>query len=129
MGKELSQFFIYTHLGGSGKKKPKQGYGNFFFQLSNLSQLVFVLKNPTHWGLETTVSTISAKPVLDIFEVCSLVTRINLSYTQQSYLCPKNQNYLLGKADLGFFFNYRLRSTIKITIFSTYVIDFSSCYS
>ena len=30
MGKELSQFFIYTHLGGSGKKKPKQGYGNFF---------------------------------------------------------------------------------------------------
>ena len=101
----------------------------FFFQLSNLSQLVFVLKNPTRWGLETTVSTIYAKLVLDIFEVCSLVTRINLSYMQQSYLCPKNQNYLLGKADLGFFYSYRLRSTTKITIFSTYVIDFSTCYS
>ena len=120
--------FLYTLI-WVVKKKTQTRIWKFFFQLSNLSQLVFVLKNPTHWGLETTVSTISAKPVLDIFEVCSLVTRINLSYTQQSYLCPKNQNYLLGKADLGFFFNYRLRSTIKITIFSTYVIDFSSCYS
>ena len=33
---------------------------------------------------------------------------------QQGYLCPKNQNYLLGKADLGFFLSYRLRTTIKL---------------
>ena len=37
---------------------------------------------------------------------------------------PKNQNYLLGKADLGFFLSYGLRTTIKIRISSTfYVID------
>ena len=50
---------------------------------------------------------------------------------QQGYLCPKTQNYLLGKADLGFFLRSGWRTTIKITIFSTfYVIDnVSSCYS
>ena len=42
----------------------------------------------------------------------------------------KNQNYLLGRADLGIFLSYGLRTTIKITIFSTFFIDsFSSCYS
>ena len=50
---------------------------------------------------------------------------------QQGYLCPKTQNYLLGKADLGFFLRSGWRTTIQITIFSTfYVIDnVSSCYS
>ena len=101
------------------------------FQLSNLSQRVFLLENPTHWGLETVVCPIFAKPVLDIFVVCSLVPSMNLSHRQQSYLCPKNQNYLLEKSDLRFFFNYGLRTTIKITMFSTFYVtdNFSSCYS
>ena len=55
------------------------------------------------------------KTVLNTFAVCSLVPRINLSHTQQSYLCPRNQNYLLGKADLKFFLRHGLRTTIKIT--------------
>ena len=102
-----------------------------FFQLSNLSQPVFLLENQTHWSLETAVCPIFVKPVLDIFAVCSLVPSMNLSHTQQSYLCPKNQNYLLEKSDLRFFLNYGLRTTIKITIFSTFYVtdNFSSCYS
>ena len=68
---------------------------NFFLQLSNLSRSAFLLENPTHWGLEVVVCSIFAKPVLGIFAVCSLVPRMNLSHTQQIYLCPKNQNYLL----------------------------------
>ena len=51
-----------SQLGGSGKKKPKQGYGKIFFpQISDLSQSVFVLENPTHLGLETAVCPIFAK--------------------------------------------------------------------
>ena len=50
-----------------------QGYEKkIFFQLSNLSQPVFLLENPTHWGLANGVCPIFAKPVLDIFAVCSL---------------------------------------------------------
>ena len=92
-------------FGGSGEKSPSKDMKKFFFQLSDLSQPVFLLENPPHWGLETAVSTIFAKPILDIFVVCSLVPSMNLSYMQQSYLCPKNQNYLLEKADLRFFLN------------------------
>ena len=103
-------------------KKRKQGYEKFFFQLSNFSQPVFLLENPTHWGLEIAVCPIFAKPVLDIFAVCSLVPSMNLSHTQQSYLCPKNQNYLLKKSDLRFFLNYGFRITIKITILSPFYI-------
>ena len=104
---------------------------DFFFQLSNLSQLVFVLENPTHWGLETAVYPIFVKPVLDIFAVCSLVPRVNVSNMQQNYLCPKSQNYLPGMGDLRFFLSYGLRATIKITICSTfYVLDnLSSSYN
>ena len=72
-----------------------------------------------HWGLETAMCPIFVKPVLDIFEVLSLVPSMNFSHLQQSYLCQKNQNYVLEKADLRFFLNYGLRITIKITIFST----------
>ena len=73
-------------------KKPKQGNGKNFFELSHLSQSVFVLENPSHWGLETAVCPIFTKLVLDIFAVC-LIPRINLSNVKESYLCPKNQNY------------------------------------
>ena len=88
---------------GSGEKSLRKDMGKKFFQLSNLSQSVFLLENPTHWGLETAVCPIFAKPVLDIFTVCSLLHRTNFSQTQQGYLCPKNQNNLLEKADLRFF--------------------------
>ena len=80
------------------------------------------LENSTHWGLETAVSPIFAKPVLDIFAVCLLVPRTNLSHTQQSYLCLKNQNKLLEIRHLRFFLSYGLRTTIKITIFSTFYV-------
>ena len=104
-------------MGGSGEKSPSKDMKIFFCQLSNLSQPVFLLENPTHWGLETAVCPIFEKPVLDIFAVCSLVPSMNLSLMQQSYLCPKNQ-----KSDLRFFLNYRLRTTKKITIVSAFYI-------
>ena len=50
---------------------------------------------------------------LRYFAVCSLVPRMNLPHTLQSYLRPKNQNYLLEKANLRFFLSYGLRTTIK----------------
>ena len=91
-------------------KKTKQRYGKFFFPaVKFVTTSFFLLENPTHWDLKTAVCPIFAKPVLDIFAVCSLVPRMNLYHTQQSYLCPKNQNYLLYKTDLGFFFSYGLR--------------------
>ena len=59
---------------------------------------------------------------IDIFAVCSLVPSMNLSHSQQSYLCPKNQNYLLEKANLRFFLNYGFRTAIKITILGTFYV-------
>ena len=81
-------------MGGSGEKSPSKDMKKIFFQLSNLSQPVFLFENPTHWGLETAVCPISVKPALDILAVCSLVPSMNLSHTQQSYLC------LLENSDL-----------------------------
>ena len=136
MGKHLCEIFRNTNFeehmptGGSGEKSLTKDMKIFFFQLSNLSQF-FLLENPTHRCLETAVCPISVKPVLDMFGVCSLVPSMNLSHTQQSYLCPKIQNYLLEKSDLKFFLNYGLRTTIQITIFRTFYVsdNFSSCYS
>ena len=87
-------------LGGSGGKSPSKDMEKIFSQLSNLSQSVFVLEILTHWGLETAVCPVFVKPVLDVFAICSLVPRIIVSHTQQSYLCPKSPNCMLGKADL-----------------------------
>ena len=102
-----------------------------FFPTFRFVKISILIENPNHWGLKTAVCPIFVKPVEDIFPVCLLVPRMNLYHTQQNYLCPKNQNYLLEKADLTFFFEYELRTIIKITIFSTfYVTDkFSSCYN
>ena len=76
-------------MGGSGEKSPSKDMEHFFpnFKLVTTS---FLLENPTQWGFENRSVPNFAKPVLDIFEVCSLGPRMNLSHTQQSYLCPKN---------------------------------------
>ena len=88
----------------------KQRYGKIFVQLSNFPKSVFALENPTHWDWETTVFPIFAKLVLDNFVVCSLVPWINLSHMQcRGFYAQKNQNYLLGKADLKFFLSYKLQ--------------------
>ena len=76
-----------------------KGYGiKKCFQLLNLP-LNLSFENPTHWGLETALCPIFAKPAFDTFAVSSLVPKTNLSHTQQKSLCPKNQNYLIRKAD------------------------------
>ena len=117
-----------SDVSGSAGKSPNKDMEKKKFQLFDIS---FCTWKPNALGFGNCSVPNFAKPVLDIFAVCSLVLRINLSQRQQGYLFPKNQNYLLGKADLGFFLSYGLRTTIKITIFSTfYVIDnFSSYYS
>ena len=116
---------------GSGEKGPSKNMKKKIknFQLSNLSQPVFLLENPTHWGLETAVCPIFVKPILDVSAVCSLVPSMNLSHTQHNYLCPKNPSYVLEKTDSRFFL--RLKATIKTTIFSNFYVtdNFSSCYS
>ena len=116
------KFNLMIVYGWFWRKKLKQGYQNFFFQLSVFSQPVFLLENPTHWGLEIAACPNFAKPASDIFAVCSLVPSMNLSHTQQSYLCPKNQNHLLKKSDLRFFLNHGFRITIKITILSPFYV-------
>ena len=78
-----------VYVGGSGEKNPMKDMKKKFFKLLNLSQPIFSLENPIHWGLETAVCPIFVKPVLDIFAVCSLIPSMNLSHMQQSYLCPK----------------------------------------
>ena len=115
-------------MGGSVEKSPIKDMAK---KLSNLSQSVFALENPTHWGLETAVCPIFLKPYLDVFAVFLLLPKINLSHTHTGYLCPKNQYYLLGKADLKFFLSYRFRTIIEIKMFSTsYITDnLLSCYS
>ena len=90
-------------MGGSGEKNQSKDKDKKFFQLSNLSQSVYLLENPIHWRLETAVCPIFVELILDIFAVCSLVPRMNLSHMQQSCLCSKNPNYLLEKNDLSFF--------------------------
>ena len=122
-GHDFSITIFFNFMGGSGEKSPSK-------DMKNLWQPVSLLENPTHWGLETAMYLIFAKPVFN-FPVCSLVPSMNLSHTQQSFLCSKNLNYLLKKSDLRFFLNYGLRTTIKITIFSTFYVtdNFSSCYS
>ena len=49
-------------MGGSGEQSPSKDMEKMF-QLSNLSQSVFVLENPVHWGLETAVCPSFAKQV------------------------------------------------------------------
>ena len=98
---KLHQFINFSHslfflhlVGGSAEKSPSKDMGKKNFPTLNLSQSVFVLENPTHRGLETAVCPSFAKPVLDTFAVCILVLRINLSHTQQSYLCQKKSKLL-----------------------------------
>ena len=63
------------------KKAQARLWKNFF------SNFQILLENPTHWGLETSVNPIFAKPALDIFAVCSLASRMNLLHIQQNCLC------------------------------------------
>ena len=73
------------------------------FQLSNLSQLVFLIEIPTDWGSDTAMCLIFLKSVLDIFALCSLVPRMNLSYTQQDYLMPKKSKLTSSEGRLKVF--------------------------
>ena len=85
-------------------------------------------KNPTFKFITISFSTWKPNPLgrsnCSVPNICSLVPKINVSHTQQRYLCPQNQNCIQGKVDLKFFLSYRLRTSVKIIIFSTfYVID------
>ena len=113
-------------------KKPTKGT----FETHESPTFKFVTTSFFTWkpnllGLETAVCQIFVKPVLDIFGARWLVPSMNLSHMQHCHLCLNNQNYLLEKTDSSFFLNYRLRTTIKITNFSTFYVtdNFSSCYS
>ena len=68
-------------MSGSVEKSPSKDMKKKF-RFLNLSQPVFLIENPTHWGLKTGECPIFAKPVLDIFAVCSLVRSMNLSHMQ-----------------------------------------------
>ena len=106
---------------GSGEKSPSKDMEKFFsnFQICH-NQFLYLKTQPT--GVWKLWCQFLRNWFLDIFAVCSLVRKINLPHTQQSYLCPKNINYLLEKADLRFFLSYGLMTTIKITIFSSFYV-------
>ena len=59
----------------------------------SVSQSVSVLENPTHWGSETAVYLIFVKPVLDVFAVRSLITRINLSHGMELFMLKKSKYF------------------------------------
>ena len=66
MGKHFTKLVKFANnftefVRDSGEKSPNKDMGKIFFQLSNLSQSV-LLENPTHWGLDTAVCPIFAKP-------------------------------------------------------------------
>ena len=113
------------------KKAQAMIWRKKFPALRFLSWSVVALENSTNWGLETAVCPTFVKMLLDIFAVCSLVPRINLSHLQKLFMPQKkNQNYVLEKTNLRFFLSYGLRNT-KITIFSTFFVigNFSSFYN
>ena len=86
------------------KKAQAKVWKIFFPTFKFVTIRFFLLENPSHWGLETVVCPIFAEPFLDIFSVCLLVPRTNLSHSQQqSYLCPKIKISYLIKADLRTF--------------------------
>ena len=119
-------------MGGSGEKTPSKDMIKKCFPTFKFVTTSFFTWKPNALGLGNCSEPNFCETSFRYFcTVCSLVPSMNLFHTQQSYICPKNQNYLIEKADLRFFLNYGLRTTIKITIFSTfYVTDkFSSCYS
>ena len=99
--------FIVRSVGWFWWKKPKQGYGKKHFPTINFLTISFFTLRLNLLGLGNCSVPNFCKTG------CSLVPRMNLSHTQQSYVCPKNQNYLLNKANLRFFLSYGLRTTKK----------------
>ena len=120
-----------TQQSGSGEKSPNKDMEKKNFPTFKFVTISFCTWKSNPLGLGNCKVSNFCETGFRFFAVCSLIPRIKLSHTQQSYLCPKNQNYLLWKANLRFFLSYGLKTTIKMTIFSTfYVTDtFSSCYS
>ena len=80
-------------MGGSGEKDPSKDIKKDFFQISNLSQPVFLPGNPPHWGLEAAVCPFCAKPVLDIFAVCCSTRHEFVSYATGLFM-PKESKLL-----------------------------------
>ena len=107
--------------GAFGEKIPNKYSKKFFlnFQICHNQFLYF----------ETVVCPIFAKPVLDIFAVFPLAPRINLPHT--GLFIPKKSKLLTTEGWFSIFLSYGLKTTMKITMFSTcYVMDnFSCCYS
>ena len=128
-------YFNYNlrFMGNSGEKSPKpnQRYRKFFFPTFKFVIISICTWKSNPLGLGNCCVPNFCKTGFRYF--CSLFTGIEDKFVPYAarLLIPKNQNYSLGNADLGFFVSYGLRTTMKITIFSTsYVIDnFSGCYS
>ena len=123
---EATQMQRFLILGWFWWKKPGQGYEkkNSNFQICQTQFLNLKTQPIGTWKLQCPSC---CETSFRHFSECSVVPRINLSHTRNSYIYPKNQNYLLPKADLRFFLSYRLRTTIKITIVSTFqVINFQA---
>ena len=86
-------------------KKAQAKVWKFFFPTFKFVTIrFFLLENPSHWGLETVVCPIFAEPFLDVFSVCLLVPRTNLSDSQQQSYVIKI-SYLI-KADLRLLLSY-----------------------
>ena len=111
-----------------GKKSQTSIRKNFFWTFKFVI-ISFCTLKLNYWGVEPVVCPIFAKPVLDIFAVFPLAPRINLPHT--GLFIPKKSKLLTTEGWFSIFLSYGLKTTMKITMFSTcYVMDnFSCCYS
>ena len=90
-----------------------------FFQLSRLPQSIFVLGNPSYWGLESAMCPIFVKPVLEIFPIVYRYLGNVFPVRQRAIYTQIIEKYLLEKENLRAFFCCGLESTKVITLSGT----------
>ena len=128
-------YWKYCHTGSTSViKNMNQSCINRVVLMKKAQATIWKFFSPTFKFVKISFCTSKPNPLglgnCSVSNFCKTHFRYFCSHMQQSYLCPGNQNYLLGKGDLRFFLSYGLRTTIKITRFSTFYIigNFSSCY-
>ena len=126
-GKLLFVALLYKRCIGFGvsfqrkirRKQLLESYGKIFFQLLRLPQSIFVLGNPTYWGLESAMCPIFVKPVLEIFPIVYRYLGNVFPVRQRAIYTQINEKHLLEKENLRAFFCCGLEATKIITLSGT----------
>ena len=118
-------------LGGSDKKKPKQGYGKKFFPIFRfVTTSFFYLKTQPIGAWKLQCAQFLQNQFLIFLQFVHWYLAWIVQYATELFI-PKKSKLLIRESWFRFFLNYGLRTTIKITIFITFYVtdNFSSCYS